>query len=351
MSSSNNNFRNLTIEQQRLLSMYISQYEQTNTHIDLLFNMLDEIRQNIINITQSRYNSHNRNNRNNTNNTNNRNNRNLNSIFNPILNNRYNFFNNDDRTPFETYYNWFNMRNRNNYEFIENSELTSLLNTFLNTRVVVRPTTEQIENASRLIRYRDIENPLAEFCPISLEEFNDDDEVRQILHCGHIFHQNQFQQWFESNSRCPICRYNIRNYTSLNNNNNNNTDNNNNNNNNNNNDQSSRQTTSETTQQNVRDINQTSRQGNRNNLDTSSTSPISNIELLRNPVSNQIEQFSFDINEPSFTNIFLDQISRNILNNLYTPNDDNNGRIMIDPSNNYLFYETIIRPNRNQNNN
>jgi hypothetical protein len=233
------------------------------------------------------------------------------------------------------------MRNRNNYEFIQNSELTSLLNTFLNTRVVVRPTTEQIENASRLIRYRDIENPLAEFCPISLDEFNDDDEVRQILHCGHIFHRNQFQQWFESNSRCPICRYDIRNYTPLNNNNNNN---------NNNNDQPSRQSTPESTEQTVRDINQTSRQSNRNNLDTSSSLPISNIELLRNPVSNQIEQFSFDINEPSFTNIFLDQITRNLLNNLYTPND-NNGRIMIDPSNNYLFYETIIRPNRNQNNN
>jgi hypothetical protein len=334
MSSSDTNFGNLTIEQQRLLSMYISQYEQTNTHIDLLFNMLDEIRQNIINITQSR--RYNRNNRNNRNNTNNRNNRNLNSIFNPILNNRYNFFNNDDRTPFETY-NSFNMRNRDNYGFIQNSELTSLLNTFLNTRVVVRPTTEQIENATRLIRYRDIENPLAEFCPISLEEFNDDDEVRQILHCGHIFHQNQFQQWFESNSRCPICRYDIRNYTSLNNNNNNN------------NDQPSRQSP-DSTEQNVRDNNQTSRQSNRNNLDTSSSLPISNIELLRNPVSNEIEQFSFDINEPSFTNIFLDQISRNILNNLYTPND-NNGRIMIDPSNNYLFYETIIRPNRNQNNN
>jgi hypothetical protein len=331
MSSSNTNFRNLTIEQQRLLSMYISQYEQTNNHIDLLFNMLDEIRQNIVNITQTRHNRHNRHNRH-TNNNNNNNNRNLNSMFNPILNNRYNFFNNEDRIPIDTYYNGFNMftnRNRNNYDFLQNSELTSLLNTFLNTRVIVRPTTEQIETATRLIRYRDIENPLAEFCPISLEEFNDDDEVRQILQCGHIFHQNQFQQWFDTNSRCPICRYDIRNYIPLNNNNN---------------DQTSRQSTSEANEQNVRD--QTSRQSNRNNLDTSSTLPISNIELLRNPISNQIEQFSFDINDPSFTNIFLDQITRNILNNLYTHNDNNNnnnndnnsnGRIMIDPSNN-LFY-------------
>jgi hypothetical protein len=35
--------RNLTPEQQRLIAMYINQYNQTNTHIDILLDMLDEI--------------------------------------------------------------------------------------------------------------------------------------------------------------------------------------------------------------------------------------------------------------------------------------------------------------------
>ena len=43
MSSFNINPRNLTFEQQRLLSMNISQYEQLSSHIDLLFDMLDEM--------------------------------------------------------------------------------------------------------------------------------------------------------------------------------------------------------------------------------------------------------------------------------------------------------------------
>ena len=74
------------------------------------------------------------------------------------------------------------------------------------------------------------------------------------------------------------------------------------------------------------------------------------MEILRNPISNQIEEFSFDINEPSLTSIFLDQITRNLLRStnssqLYNSRDDNS-RIIIDPSNNFLFYETVISPSR-----
>ena len=47
---SNLNTRNLTPEQQRLVNMYVNQYNQTNSHIDFLLDMLDEIRGNIINI-------------------------------------------------------------------------------------------------------------------------------------------------------------------------------------------------------------------------------------------------------------------------------------------------------------
>lgn len=321
MSFLNMNNRNLTVEQQRLLAMNINQYEQISNHIDLLYDMLNEIRGNIINISQTRNIRTNRNNNNNTNRTN------------QNLNNRYNFINYDSYS----YYNQMNTnRNRTNngYEFMQNNELTSLLSNFLNTSVVVRPTPEQIQNASIVIRYGDIENPLAEYCPISLDEFNDDDQVSQIIHCGHIFHQNQFQQWFENNTRCPICRYDIRNYNSSSNTNNSNTNSN------------SEQPSGRNNQRTEQTIPPTG--------DTSLTPPISNINLLRDPISNQIEQFSFDINDSQFTNSFLDQIARNILLQAINPRTNNNNtsnssdRFMIDPSNNILFYETIIRPNRNQ---
>jgi hypothetical protein len=302
MSSFNRNSRNLTIEQQRLLSMNISQYEQISTHIDLLYNMLDEIRGNIIQITQ---------------NTNNRRSNVNNSLFSQILNNRYNFVNYDYERPNNSYLNYTNMyRNRNANA---NNELYSLLSNYLNTSVIVRPTPEQIQNASVLVRYDSIENPSAEYCPISLDEFNDDDQVRQIIHCGHIFHQNSFQQWFARNSRCPICRYDIRNYSNT----------------------SSGNTNSEqTSEQN------TSRQTRTE--ETSSTQPISNVQLSRNTDSNQFDHLTFDINEQEFTNNFLDIFARNLLQTMSNP--QSNDRYMVDSSNNILIYETILRPRNTSSN-
>ena len=40
----------LTNEQQRLINMYIQQYNVTNSHIDNLLDMLEDIRSNIFNI-------------------------------------------------------------------------------------------------------------------------------------------------------------------------------------------------------------------------------------------------------------------------------------------------------------
>ena len=60
--------------------------------------------------------------------------------------------------------------------------------------------------------YSDIINPVNERCPISLESFTHDMVVTQILYCRHLFTPNNFTQWFSSNVRCPICRYDIRTY-------------------------------------------------------------------------------------------------------------------------------------------
>ena len=82
--------------------------------------------------------------------------------------------------------------------------------------VLIYPTPSHIENATRRVLYRDIVTPINTRCPISLESFNDSDTVTIIRHCGHIFNSDELNNWFRSNCRCPMCRYDIRNYNSPN---------------------------------------------------------------------------------------------------------------------------------------
>jgi len=79
--------------------------------------------------------------------------------------------------------------------------------------VEVYPTQSQIEAATRRVRYCDIVSPLNRSCPISLENFEDNDMVSVIRQCGHIFKTDELNTWFRSNCRCPVCRYDIRNYS------------------------------------------------------------------------------------------------------------------------------------------
>lgn len=78
--------------------------------------------------------------------------------------------------------------------------------------VVVSPSTEQINTSTRTLRFGDIETPINDRCPISFETFNPEDNVLQIIHCGHIFNPCEIAVWFRSNVGCPVCRYDIRNH-------------------------------------------------------------------------------------------------------------------------------------------
>lgn len=356
----NLNTRHLTPDQQRLISMYINQYNQTNTHIDILLDMLDEIRGNIINIINSSQPRRNRIHRHSRNS-----NLNINRILNQIFNDRQNnFVYYDFENPINpNIYNNFNDL-QNNYHLrtnsIQSSDLDAFLTNFLNNTVVIRPTDEQIQNASRLIRYGSIENPLSETCPISLEEFNDNDEVRQLLPCGHIFHQNQFQEWFQTNVRCPVCRYDIRNYRSLSRRNNSTSANNN----------INAETSSNTGTNNIdtnSNNNNNSTSDNNNNIDTNNlqnnhqntTNNNNNINDSLNRLSEQDTSFSNIISNSDYTrdhqdltNNLVNRFARNIFQSLLNSNSLNSDdRFMIDPSNNILFYETIIRPRGNRNSN
>lgn len=79
--------------------------------------------------------------------------------------------------------------------------------------VVVRPSQEQIRNATRSIIYNSNNTRIMNnTCPITLEPFEERQMLTQITYCGHVFSQDGINRWFEGNVRCPICRYDIRNY-------------------------------------------------------------------------------------------------------------------------------------------
>lgn len=78
--------------------------------------------------------------------------------------------------------------------------------------VVVRPTNAQINEATENMFFHEVIDPGNRSCPINQEEFQNDDEVSVIRHCGHIFRRSDLSTWFRTNVRCPLCRYDIREY-------------------------------------------------------------------------------------------------------------------------------------------
>jgi len=101
----------------------------------------------------------------------------------------------------------------NTTEQERNSNFSRIAQNFFQP-IEVYPTQSQIESATRNVRYCDIINPINRSCPISLQTFTDNDMVSVIRFCGHIFNTEQLSLWFRSNCRCPLCRYDIRNYNS-----------------------------------------------------------------------------------------------------------------------------------------
>jgi hypothetical protein len=103
--------------------------------------------------------------------------------------------------------------NTNNNTNNANNAFTQLYQSFFEP-IEIYPTQMQIEAATRRVRYSDILSPKNRSCPIVMEDFNDNDMVTIIRHCGHIFNTDEINRWFTSNCRCPVCRYDIRNFNS-----------------------------------------------------------------------------------------------------------------------------------------
>ena len=92
-----------------------------------------------------------------------------------------------------------------------NSNDINLLQNFYD-RIIVRPSQYQIESSTITQPFSEIENPLNTSCSITLDRFEPNSNVTQIIPCGHIFTPSAISSWFESNVTCPTCRYDIRNY-------------------------------------------------------------------------------------------------------------------------------------------
>jgi hypothetical protein len=104
-----------------------------------------------------------------------------------------------------------NYSNRSNRNGVSDAHTRNILENFLQP-IEIYPTQSQIETATRRARYCDISRPINTSCPISMDEFSDNDMVTMIRHCGHIFHTEHIMNWFRNHCRCPVCRYDIREY-------------------------------------------------------------------------------------------------------------------------------------------
>jgi len=79
--------------------------------------------------------------------------------------------------------------------------------------VIVRPSEQQIQIATRQTAFHNVVRPVNSRCPITLVEFTDSSLVTIIIRCGHVFTPEELNHWFQSNVRCPICRFDIRNHS------------------------------------------------------------------------------------------------------------------------------------------
>ena len=188
----------------RLLNIYSSQYESLQRHIVVCQTELTNIRND------------------------------MNSVVQLITNlNNYNRRNNSTRATRNNasrdFTDWASRYNRVDIQQQSTSDLSEMVRPVIQqviqqyaqrnvgrsdffNNVVVAPTETEITNATRVVEYANILNPVNQTCPISLERFGDTDQVMQIRFCGHLFNPTELRSWFRENVRCPVCRYDIRNY-------------------------------------------------------------------------------------------------------------------------------------------
>ena len=167
---------------------------------------------------------HNNNNNNNNTSRNNRsNNRNNNTRLNNNINNRNLFRNNFRNIDYLYYPNTSNRMTpnfRHQQGFSETQNFSNLFSNLLATQpninfnnlspVVIRPTSQQIENATEQINNTQTSHII---CPITQEAFEESTQILRITHCQHCFSREALLNWFDRSVLCPVCRYDIRDFS------------------------------------------------------------------------------------------------------------------------------------------
>ena len=46
-------------------------------------------------------------------------------------------------------------------------------------------------------------------CPITYENFEENEEICARIHCGHYFKKNAIYRWFQRSTVCPVCRHDL----------------------------------------------------------------------------------------------------------------------------------------------
>lgn len=80
--------------------------------------------------------------------------------------------------------------------------------------VIVSPSYNEIDRATEIIVYNENDDHPNSSCPITLESFTNESNICRIKQCRHIFKTTALYNWFRTNVRCPVCRYDIRDYQS-----------------------------------------------------------------------------------------------------------------------------------------
>ena len=226
---------------------------------------------------------------------------------------------------------------------VPNTIFTHSMRNF-NEPVYINPTPEQIANATTNVVYENIETPLNDRCPISLEVFQPSNEVTQINHCRHIFNSSQLAIWFQRNVRCPVCRFDIRDQMDidvpglLNHMNEPNT-----------------MFSSRSTNESAGGASAETTTGTTGATTTGTTGGLTNDfnfmnQLFQNEMTNMFNHLG---NEPSFQNVFnpndteptnlFHSAANEILTNLFNNNIEH---LSYDTSNNSIMFDTYIHPRR-----
>ena len=95
---------------------------------------------------------------------------------------------------------------------VEYDIITQLFATSMNPQtspVISRGlTAEEVTNNTRTIQYSTEMNEPR--CPISHVDFEEGEDICQIIPCSHYFKTNAIMRWLNSHSDCPVCRRDLR---------------------------------------------------------------------------------------------------------------------------------------------